>query len=115
MESVKEQFVATIRQWFPNADLETDPQTVDALKVRLTERVYVPELDKQRRTNPIIIHVSEHVHSDLSHLTGEQLKRAFQAIKGYVDHRLGEYDSGLLRDAYSTTQPFHIDIPTSIY
>ncbi len=115
MQSVKEQFVATIKQWFPYADLQTDPHSVDSLKVRLTERVYVAELDKQRRTNPIIIHVSEHVLSDLSHLTAEHLKRAFQAIKGYVDHRLGEYNSGLLRDAYSTTQPFHIDIPTSIY
>jgi hypothetical protein len=115
MENVKERFVATIKQWFPDADLQTDPKTVDSLKVRLTERVYVAELDKQRRTNPIIIHVSEHVLSDLSHLTAEQLKRAFQAIKGYVDHRLGEYDAGLLRDAYTTTQPFHIDIPTSIY
>lgn len=115
MESVKEQFVATIKQWFPDANLQTDPHAVHSLKVRLTERVYVAELDKERRTNPIIIHVSEHVLSDFSYLTAEQLKHAFQAIKGYVDHRLGEYDSGLLRDAYSTTQPFHIDIPTSIY
>lgn len=79
MESVKEKFVTTIKQWFPDADLETDPQIVDSLKVRLTVRVYVAELDKQRRTNPIIIHVSEHVISDLSNLKAEKLKRAFQA------------------------------------
>lgn len=115
MEAVKEQLVEVIRHWFPEADLQTDPQAGRALKVRLTERVFVAELDKERRTNPIIIHASEDVLSDLSHLTDEQLSRAFQTIKGYVDHRLGEYDAGLLRDAYSTTQPFHIDIPTSVY
>lgn len=115
MESVKQQFVATIGHWFPEADLQTDPEAGRALKVRLTERVFVAELDKERRTNPIIVHASQDVLSDLSHLTDVQLSRAFQSIKGYVDHRLEEYDAGLLRDAYSTTQPFHIDIPTSVY
>ena len=115
MEAVKEQLVAVIREWFPDADLQTDPQAGDAFKARLTKSVFVAELDKERRTNPIIIHASEDVLSDLSHLTLEQRARAFQAIKGYVDHRLGEYDAGLSRDAYSTTHPFHIDIPTSVY
>jgi hypothetical protein len=115
LKAVKEQLVEVIRQWFPDEDLQTDPQAGNAFKARLTKSVFVAELDKERRTNPIIIHASEDVLSDLSHLTLEQRARAFQAIKGYVDHQLVEYDVGLLRDAYSTTQPFHIDIPTSVY
>jgi hypothetical protein len=115
MTSVKQQFLAAIADWFPKMEITTDPDQGTSLRVRLSERVYVEELGKERRRNPIIIEATEDVLSDLSHMNEQHRKQAFQKINGFVNQILSGYDDGLLRAPYVTTQPLRIYIPTSIY
>jgi hypothetical protein len=115
MATVKEQFLSAIDEWFPASDIATDPDQGAALRVRLSERVFVEELGKDRRKNPIIINASEDVLSDLSHMDEQQRNKALKTIGDFVSHQLSSYDDGLAREPYATTHPFCIDIPTSIY
>ncbi len=115
MATVKEQFLSAIDEWFPALELETDPDQGASLRVRLSERVFVEELGKERRKNPIIINASEDVLSDLSHMDEPQRNKALKTIGDFVRHQLSGYDDGLAREPYATTHPFRIDIPASIY
>lgn len=115
MSAVNEHFIASAKEWFPQAHIETDPNAGTDLKIRLTETVYVEELGKERKTNPIIINASEDVLSDLSHMDDVQRHKALKTIGDFVHHQLRDYDPELTRDPLVTTHPFRIDIPTSVY
>lgn len=58
MVTMKKQFLSAIDEWFPSLEIPTDPDQGGSLRVRLSVRVYVEELAKERRKNPIIINSS---------------------------------------------------------
>lgn len=115
MATVKEQLLLAIGESFTTSNIATDPDQGAALRIRLSERVFVEELGKERRKNPIIIYASEDVLSDLSNMDEQQRNKALKTICDFLHHQLSGYDDGLAREPYATTHPFRIDIPASIY
>lgn len=115
MEKIKQTLFDLISNIFrPQAEIVASDQLASEYKIRITWKEYYEPQDKVRPVNPVIITFQDYVLDDLINLPSGEFQSYLPKIARYIGQRLVEYEAGIDRGAYTSVQPFYIDIPAII-
>ena len=112
IELARDGLIQAVEEIFPDAEILIDPVLSDDLRIRIVNTLYSPTLDKNRRTNPIMVTFGADLIDDYSHLSSAEKSIYKIKIRKYIQHRVTEYEAGIDRPLYANVEVFYISIPT---